>query len=89
MFAETQLEDKIAGVVAVDALVRSGTVVKDFEALELYEWACFEAPLTVNYSDTLGLLRSQWVKANPKGSGALQCLQACVRNWDLVNAQQV
>lgn len=90
--AESQLDtplEKCAALVAVDGLVRKGTVPKDVEALELYEWACRDLQTADEYAETLGVLRSRWVKANPKLPAAQQCLQACVQHWDLVNAQQV
>ena len=61
----------------------------DVETLELYEWACLEAEPPINYSDSIGALRSRWVKANPRSVVGIECLKACIQNWDLVNAQQV
>jgi len=73
----------------VDDLVRNSTVVKDLDAIELYEWACTDAMQDVDYSETFGVLRLRWVKANPKNTAGVSCLQTCVLHWDLVNAQQV
>jgi len=81
--------EKCAPLVAVDALLRTGSVPADVETLELYEWACREAGSLASYSETLGVLRLRWAKANPRSSAALSCFRACLREWDLVNAQQV
>ena len=81
--------ERCAPIFAVEGLVRSGSVPADVETLDLYEWACREAGSLTSYSDTLGVLRMRWVKANPRSPAALSCFQACLREWDLVNAQQV
>jgi hypothetical protein len=73
----------------VEDLVRKGTVVKDIDTIELYEWACTDIMHDLDFSETLGVLRLRWVKANPKSASAVSCLQACILHWDLVNAQQV
>ncbi len=67
----------------VDDLVRKGTVVKDLDTIELYEWACTDLMQDCHYSDTFGVLRLRWVKANPKSAAAISCLQTCVLHWDL------
>ena len=41
------------------------------------------------YSESLGVLRMRWARANPNSPAALSCFQACLREWDLVNAQKV
>ncbi|OIW22608.1 hypothetical protein CONLIGDRAFT_217055 [Coniochaeta ligniaria NRRL 30616] len=43
----------------------------------------------VDFSETFGTLRLRWVKANPKSTAGVSCLQTCVLHWDLVNAQQI
>lgn len=76
-------------VFAVDALVRDKTAIADIDSVELYEWALQELGLPHNYSKTIGVLRARWAKANPSDPAVLDCLEACVSAWDLVNAQQV
>lgn len=74
---------------AIDALVRNKTAPLDLEAVELFEWAVQDSGFPIDYAQTLGALRVRWVKANPSSREALDCLEACVVAWDLVNAQQV
>lgn len=69
--------------------MRKGTVVKDLDTIELYEWACKDIMQDIDFSETFGVLRLRWVKANPKSAAGVSCLQTCVLHWDLVNAQQV
>lgn len=76
-------------VVAVDALVQDKTATVDIDSIELFEWALQDAWLPTDYSKTIGVLRARWVKANPSNPAVIDCLEACVREWDLVNAQQV
>lgn len=90
--AESQLDgpaEKYAVLFVVDDLVRKGTVVKDLDTIELYEWACTDVMQDVDFPETFGVLRLRWVKANPKSTAGVSCLQTCVLHWDLVNAQQV
>lgn len=61
----------------------------DFDTLELYEWALKEAGIPLDYSQTIGVLRARWVKANAGSPHVVECLRSCVLAWDLVNAQQV
>ena len=83
-------QEKFAGHAAVDELVRKGTVVKDLDTLDLYEWILQTSPIHADISQTLGPLRVRLVKAEPKNKvKATRCLQACIRDWDLANAQQV
>ncbi|KAH8900932.1 hypothetical protein GQ53DRAFT_790362 [Thozetella sp. PMI_491] len=91
--AQSQLDtanDTFAALVAVQELVQSKPVI-DSDVLDLYEWAILDLkPFSPEqYAATLGTLRVRWVKANPKSSAAVQCLEACVRRWDLVSAQQI
>lgn len=81
--------DKYAVLFVVDDLVRSGTVVKDLDTIELYEWACDGIMQDIDFSETFGVLRLRWVKVNPKSPACVSCLEICVHHWDLVNAQQV
>lgn len=83
------MTEKSAVVVAVDALVQDKTATIDIDSIELYEWALQDAWLPVDYSKTVGALRARWAKANPSNPAVVDCLEACVREWDLVNAQQV
>lgn len=90
--AEAQLDTlpkKSAVVVAVDALVRDKAAAVDIDSIDLYEWALQDAWLPSDYSKTIGALRARWAKANPSNPAVVDCLEACVREWDLVNAQQV
>lgn len=81
--------ERSAVVVAVDALVRDKAAALDIDALELYEWALGESGFPYDFSQTIGVLRARWAKANPSNPAVVDCLEACVRAWDLVNAQQV
>ena len=75
---------------AIQDLVQSKSIT-DADILDLYEWAILDIrPFSpAEYAKSLGTLRVRWVKANPKHPAAVQCLEACVRRWDLVSAQQV
>ena len=92
MSAQSQLDgtlEKCAMLVAIDELVKTKKT-PDIDTIELYEWACRDFfDDEVDYADTLGPLRARWAKANPSTPLALQCLQSCLDNWDLVSAQQV
>lgn len=83
------LTEKSAVVIAVDALVQDKNAPVDIDSIELYEWALQDTWLPTDYSRTIGALRARWAKANPSNPDVLLCLEACVREWDLVNAQQV
>lgn len=69
--------------------MRDKTVVPDLDSIELYEWAFQELRLPYDFSQTIGSLRARWAKANPSNPAVIDCLEACVLAWDLVNAQQV
>ncbi len=91
--AQSQVDTAGAVFVALGAiqdLARSKSVA-DVDVLDLYEWAILDIKQfsPAQYAETLGSLRVRWVKANPKHSAGIQCLEACVRRWDLVSAQQV
>lgn len=92
MCAQSQLDgtlEKCAMLVAIDDLVKTKKT-PDIDTIELYEWACRDFfDYEVEFADTLGPLRARWAKANPGSPLALQCLQSCLENWDLVSAQQV
>lgn len=81
--------ERSAVAVAVEALARNVTSIPDLETLELYEWAFQDSLPAIKYPETLGALRVRWVKANPKSAVGVECLKACLLQWDLVNAQQV
>ncbi|KAK7733658.1 hypothetical protein SLS53_008124 [Cytospora paraplurivora] len=90
--AESQLDtvgEKSAVLFAIDALVRDKTAVPDFDTLELYEWSLKEAGIPLDYSQTIGVLRARWAKANAGSPHVVECLRSCVLAWDLVNAQQI
>ncbi|KAK3984114.1 N-acetyltransferase B complex non catalytic subunit-domain-containing protein [Cladorrhinum sp. PSN332] len=90
--AESQLDgtaEKCAALVAIDELVK-GKKTPDLDTLELYEYACRDfLGYEIEYADGLGPLRARWVKANATSPLAVQCLQSCLENWDLVSAQQI
>jgi N-terminal acetyltransferase B complex non-catalytic subunit len=78
----------MAGKVAVDKMIAEKTVLKDSDALDLYEWAC--SRVDKNYSKTIGALRARLVKASPANKdSAKTSFYACVANEDWENAQQV
>lgn len=81
--------EKSAVVLAVDALVRDKTAALDIDSIELYEWALQDNYFLYDFSQTIGALRARWAKANPSSPAVIDCLEACVLAWDLVNAQQV
>lgn len=81
--------ERSAVLFAVDALVRDKTAVPDLDSLELYEWSLKETRAAIDYSQTIGVLRARWAKANATSPHVVECLRACVLAWDLVNAQQV
>lgn len=83
------MTEKSAVVFAVDAMVRDKTAVPDFDSIELYEWALRDAAPPLDFSQSIGVLRARWAKANPTSPHVVECLRACVLAWDLVNAQQV
>lgn len=91
--AESKLDspaEKYGVVFLVDSLLKNAEVPADLESVELLEWAYPAEQFSASYSQTIGLLRLRWVKANTKNSPAvLSCLEACIQQWDLVNAQQV
>lgn len=90
--AESQMDtagEKSAVVFAIDALVRDKAAVPDFDSLELYEWSLKEAGVPLDYSQTIGVLRARWAKANSASPHVVECLRSCVLAWDLVNAQQI
>ncbi|RYP17652.1 hypothetical protein DL767_009978 [Monosporascus sp. MG133] len=81
--------DQTAGRDAVLKLVAdSSIIVKDVDALGLYEFSCYGAKLS--YSETIGVLRSRLVKTQPKDwSSSSQCLMACIYNSDWLHAQEI
>ncbi len=91
--AQSQLDTANATFVALGAIqdLAQSKSVTDADVLDLYEWAILDIrPFSpAQYAESLGTLRVRWVKANPKHPAAVQCLEACVRRWDLVSAQQV
>lgn len=90
--AESQLgtvADQAAVVFAVNALVLDKTAAVDIDSIELYEWALQDIGFSDYFSQNIGILRARWAKANPSSPAVVDCLEACVRAWDLVNAQQV
>ncbi|KAL7628514.1 hypothetical protein AAE478_000029 [Parahypoxylon ruwenzoriense] len=80
--------DRNAGKVAVDNMIRDGIIIKDVDALDLYEFSC--SRIDIEYSETIGLLRSRLVKALPKDQySSTRCFDACMWNSDWKNAQQI
>ncbi|KAJ1327741.1 N-terminal acetyltransferase B complex non-catalytic subunit [Microdochium nivale] len=77
-----------AGRDAVEKLVKDGSIVKDADTLDLYDYACALVP--IDYPETLGELRMRLVKAAPKDLATCQrCLDATLANFDWVHAQQI
>ncbi|KAJ2900747.1 N-acetyltransferase B complex non catalytic subunit-domain-containing protein [Zalerion maritima] len=91
--AESQLDtpqEKCAALVTIQNCLKNGSVVKDGEILDLYEWASHDLLDESQYSDTHGQLRLRLVKAAPRDKPAvLHSLRLCLLHWDLVNAQQI
>lgn len=72
----------------MEKLVKDGSIVKDADTLDLYDYACALVP--IDYPETLGELRMRLVKAAPKDLATCQrCLDATLANFDWVHAQQV
>ncbi|KAI5859611.1 N-acetyltransferase B complex non catalytic subunit-domain-containing protein [Durotheca rogersii] len=69
-------------------MVKDGTIIKDVDTLDLYEFAC--SRIDINYSETIGVLRLRLVKALPKDQNSCaRCFDACVWNYDWKSAQQI
>lgn len=80
--------DRTIGIEVVQAMVNDNTVVKDVDALDLYEFSI--DGLTLDYAKTIGVLRVRLAKALPKDQSAgLKCLEACMWHSDWENAQEV
>lgn len=80
--------DRTTGREVVHAFVNDGTVIKDVDALDLYELAI--EGTSIDYARTIGVLRARLAKALPKDQTAgLRCLEACMWNSDWENAQEV
>ncbi|KAI0399183.1 N-acetyltransferase B complex non catalytic subunit-domain-containing protein [Xylaria palmicola] len=80
--------DRTIGIEVLNAMVSENSVIKDPDALDLYEFAVEGLP--VDYAKTLGVLRARLAKALPKDQTAgLKCLDACMRNSDWQNAQEI
>ncbi|KAI0536665.1 N-acetyltransferase B complex non catalytic subunit-domain-containing protein, partial [Xylaria digitata] len=78
----------MAGREAVHAMVDDNVIVKDADALDLYEFAV--DGLAMDYAKTIGVLRARLAKALPKDRYAgLKCLEACMWNSDWENAQEI
>ncbi|KAG7119638.1 hypothetical protein HYQ45_014923 [Verticillium longisporum] len=91
--AESNLDsplERSAGIIAVQRLVKDGTVIKDVDALDLLEWATGSLQDESEFPHTLGPLKVRCVKASPKDRNAgVRCLESCLLHWDLVSAQQI
>ncbi|GAP92059.1 putative n-acetyltransferase b complex non catalytic subunit [Rosellinia necatrix] len=80
--------DRTSGRDAVQAMVNDNTVVKDIDALDLYEFAMDGLP--IDYAKTIGVLRARLAKSLPKDQNAgLRCFEACMWNSDWENAQEI
>ncbi|KAI1110523.1 N-acetyltransferase B complex non catalytic subunit-domain-containing protein [Nemania sp. NC0429] len=80
--------DRTLGREVVQAMVNDNTVMKDVDALDLYEFAVDR--LSIDYSKTIGVLRARLAKALPKDqSVGLKCLEACMWYSDWENAQEI
>ncbi|KAG7131606.1 hypothetical protein HYQ45_009844 [Verticillium longisporum] len=91
--AESNLDsplERSAGIIAVQRLVKDGTVIKDVDTLDLLEWAIGSLQDESEFPHTLGPLKVRCVKASPKDRNAgVRCLESCLLHWDLVSAQQI
>jgi N-terminal acetyltransferase B complex non-catalytic subunit len=73
---------------AVQAMVDDNTIIKDVDALDLYEFAI--DGLSIDYAKTIGVLRARLVKVLPKDQNiGARCLEACMWHSDWENAQEV
>lgn len=80
--------DRTIGREVVQAMVNDNTVLKDVDALDLYEFAI--DGLSMDYAKTIGVLRARLAKALPKDQNiGLECLEACMWHSDWENAQEV
>ncbi|KAI1336258.1 N-acetyltransferase B complex non catalytic subunit-domain-containing protein [Xylariaceae sp. FL0016] len=80
--------DQTAGKVAVEKMIKENVIIKDADALDLYEFAC--ADMDMGYSETIGLLRARLVKALPKDyRSSIHCFESCTWYSDWANAQQI
>lgn len=80
--------DRTVGREVVQAMVNDNTVIKDVDALDLYEFAI--DGLSMDYAKTIGILRARLAKALPKDqSVGLKCLEACMWHSDWENSQEV
>ncbi|KAI0545084.1 N-acetyltransferase B complex non catalytic subunit-domain-containing protein [Xylaria curta] len=80
--------DRTLGGEVVQTMVNDNTVIRDMDALDLYEFAMTCRPM--NYAKTIGVLRSRLVKALPKDQNAgVKCLEACMWYSDWENAQEI
>ncbi|KAM0323722.1 hypothetical protein ACHAQA_008659 [Verticillium albo-atrum] len=82
--------ERYSGLIAVQRLVKDGTVIKDVDALDLLEWAIGGLQDESEFPHTLGPLKVRFVKACPKDrNSGVRCLESCLLHWDLVSAQQI
>ncbi|KAI0450481.1 N-acetyltransferase B complex non catalytic subunit-domain-containing protein [Xylaria acuta] len=80
--------DSAVGGQVVLAMVKDNKIIKDVDALDLYEFAV--VCLAMHYAQTIGVLRSRLVKALPKDQNAgLRCFEACMWYSDWENAQEI
>ncbi|KAI1119985.1 N-acetyltransferase B complex non catalytic subunit-domain-containing protein [Nemania abortiva] len=80
--------DRTTGIEAVLAMVNDNVIIKDVDALDLYEFAI--DGFSMDYARTIGVLRARLAKALPKDKtvGA-RCLDACMWHSDWENAQEI
>ncbi|KAI0858167.1 N-acetyltransferase B complex non catalytic subunit-domain-containing protein [Xylaria cubensis] len=80
--------DRTLGGEVVQTMINDNTVIKDIDALDLYEFSIICRPM--NYAKTIGVLRSRLVKALPKDQNVgVKCLEACMWYSDWENAQEI
>jgi len=80
--------DRTFGREAVQAMINDNTIIKDVDALDLYEFAI--DGLEMDHSKTIGVLRARLVKALPKDQqSSVKCFEACMWHSDWENAQEV
>ncbi|KAJ8111970.1 hypothetical protein ONZ43_g5500 [Nemania bipapillata] len=80
--------ERTIGRDAVQAMVDDNVIVKDVDALDLYEFAVDGT--SMDYAKTIGVLRVRLAKALPKDQNiGARCLEACMWHSDWENAQEI
>lgn len=86
------LSENSAVLLHIEELAAKKIAIKDLEAIDLYDEALREvlSEENSNWVKTIGELRWQYVKANPKDEqNVLKCFKECLAHGDLDHARQV